>query len=197
MENNNLPVVISPITTEVIAAKFSDYKETAMKYEKYALALEIVTPEQLAVATNNEAQINSALKKIEEIRKTIKEPYFNSVKAIDGYAALMANPLENVKSRINKKITLFKQLQEAQAKLEAENARKALQVIEDAKQAELQRLVRVQGMVKAMVYGGTYSNTTGVTVTSKGCHTTEDCDKLTQLIKDRFPAPSSLKYQNK
>jgi hypothetical protein len=198
MEKTTLPVVLgTPITTEVIAENFSDYKETAMKYEKYALALEIASPEQLAVATNNEAQINSALKNIEEIRKRIKDPFFRSAKAIDSYAGLIADPLENVKSMINKKITAYKQLQEAQARLKAEEERKALQLIADEKTAEINRLARVQNMVKAMIYGGEYQNASGVQVRSEGVKSPKECDLLLKLIKDKFPAPSSMKYMNK
>ena len=86
--NKTVPAVI--LKTEEISKKFEDYKDTAAKYDKYALALIIEDADKLAVASNNVAQINNALKNIENIRKSYQEPYFNTVKAINAYAGLLS-----------------------------------------------------------------------------------------------------------
>lgn len=193
--NSTVPAVI--LKAEEISKKFEDYKETAAKYDKYALALVIENADKLAVASNNVAQINNALKNIESIRKSYGQPYFDAVKAINAYAGVLSAPLEKLKTTINGKITTYKVLQEAQAKQKREKEAAELAKIATDKKAELDRLTQIQDMVKAMLYGGEYTNMKGVLRSSQGCKTMQECEELRKLVTDKFPAPASMKYCNK
>lgn len=193
--NSTVPAVI--LKAEEISKKFEDYKETAAKYDKYALALVIENADKLAVASNNVAQINNAIKNIEDIRKSTGEPYFNAVKAINAYAKILADPLERLKVSINGKITAYKIMQEAQAKLKREKEAAALAAVAQDKTNELTRLTKIQTMIKSMLYGGQYVNMRDEIKNSHGCKTIQECEDLRKLVTDKFPAPASLKYCNK
>lgn len=193
--NSTVPAVI--LTTEEISKKFDDYKETSAKYDKYALALVIEDADKLAVASNNVAQISNALRQIEDIRKATGDPYFSTVKAINAYAGVLSAPLERLKATINGKITTYKILKEAQAKLKKEREATALAEVAEAKRKELARLTQIQNMIKAMLYGGVYNNMKNEPRSSDGCKTVQECEDLRKIVTEKFPAPASFKYCNK
>lgn len=194
-EKSTVPVLL--IKAEELALRFDEYKEFAVKYEKYAISCEVKDADQLAVATNNVGQVAEAIKAIENIRKTLKQPFLDSGKAVDEYAGVLSDPLNKIKERINKKITEYKQLQEALKRQEAEKERLRLEAIANEKKEELSKLERLQQMMKANIYGGTYKTRTGETKTSSGCKTIAQCDAFKEDIEKNFPAPSSFKYCNK
>lgn len=194
-KNSTVPAVI--LKTEEISKKFDDYKDTAAKYDKFALALVIEDADKLAVASNNVAQINNALKNIEDIRKSYGQPYFNAVKAINAYAGILSTPLERLKITINGKITSYKILKEAQAKIVRDKEAAALATVAEDKRKELARLTQIQNMIKSMLYGGDYTNMKGEQRATQGCKTTQECDDLRKLVVDKFPTPASMKYCNK
>ena len=197
METNNSTIPVVVLKTEEISKKFDDYKETAAKYDKYALALVIENADKLAVASNNVAQISNAIKKIDDIRKATGEPYFDAVKSINSYAKILSDPLERIKIAINGKITVYKTLQEAQAKIKRDQETAALNLIAEEKRKELAKLTQVQNMIKGMLYGGTYLNMKNESRSSEGCKNTQECDALRRLVVDKFPTPASMKYCNK
>ena len=194
-KSTTVPAVI--LKTEEISKKFDDYKDTAAKYDKYALALVIEDADKLAVASNNVAQISNALKNIETIRKSYGEPYFNTVKAINAYAGLLSDPLERLKTTINGKITAYKVLKEAQAKQAKEKEAATLAAVAEDKRKELARLTQIQNMIKGMLYGGDFTNMKNEPRHSEGCKTMQECEDLRKLVTDKFPAPASMKYCNK
>src|SRR5664279_5388311 len=194
MEKSTLPVLMK---TEDISKKFEDFKDTAAKYDKYALALTIESSEKLAVASNNVSQISNAIKTIEDIRKMTQEPYFNTVKSINNYAKILSDPLDRIKTTINGKITAYKVMQEAQAKIKRDQETAKLQIIADEKKAEVDRITKIQNMVKAMLYGGDYINMKGEQKSSAGCKTISECETLRKIVYDKFPTPALMKYCTK
>jgi hypothetical protein len=194
MEKSTLPVLLK---TEDISKKFDDYKDTAAKYDKYAVALTIENADKLAVASNNVSQIGNALKTIEDIRKLTQEPYFNTVKAVNNYAKILSDPLDRIKTTINSKITAYKVMQEAQAKIKRDQETAKLQVIANDKKNELARITTIQNMVNAMLYGGDYINMKGESKSSVGCKTIPECETLRKVVYDKFPTPALMKYCTK
>ena len=87
-------------------------------------------------------QIAAASKVIEDARKTVKEPYLEAGRAVDGTAKSIGLPLQNAGAKVRSKVETF--AREERARAEAERRRE-----EERRRAEEERLAEERAKAEA------------------------------------------------
>jgi hypothetical protein len=183
----------SMITVEKIAKDFKIVSKELSKYEALSLNVNISDEETLNIAENNAAQIKTMMIRAEATRKALKEPYFNTAKAIDAYAKGITDKLDSFSKRFGLAISTWRTVQEAHKRAELEAKERSLKVIEEEKTAEIERLAKLTRTINAKLYGGVFQTKTGEKM-AEGCQTEDDCQKLLETIKTSFPPITEFKY---
>lgn len=182
------------LQTEELAIQFADFGAKIEAYKKFATGLKIADDDNLMVAENTSSEILEVAKNVEKTRKLFKEPYFQTGKLIDDYAKTISDPLTTTRATINAEIANYKKVQAAFAKEKADNELKKLQVIEAAKLEEIERISRIEVQLNARLYGGMWTNKSGMPQTSAGCITVAHCDELLALIEKKVPKADTYTY---
>jgi hypothetical protein len=149
-------------------------------------AIKIEDDEGLAIVENTYSGINDFLKRLDNKRAIIKAPYFNTGKAIDAYAKLIAEKVETAKKRYNSAITSYKTIQRAAAKAEAEKREQELLEEQKLKQEEIDKINRIRNMIIAKIFGGKYHLKDGSVKEAVGCKTKDECIELLRAVKNNF-----------
>ena len=195
MENSSEVTRQEPLlNTEQIAVRFTGLGDKIANYGKYASAVVINSENTLMVAENTSSEMLELEKNIEKVRKTMKEPYFLTGKAIDEYAKLLMEPLGKSRSKVNGDIGNYKTVQAAFAKEKADKQQQELKKIEDAKLVEIDKIARIEQQLNARLYGGHWMNKNGLRQSSAGCISEEQCDELAILIAEKVPGANSYTY---
>ena len=170
-----------------VEKKFKHLVKRIEPLKEYALDIIIDSGESLTVAENNSAEINSILKAIDKLRVEFKGPYFETVKVIDAFAKTLSGPLTKAKGDVNSSIANWKTVQEAASRATAEKIRKDAEKLADEKAGEADRITRIESQLIARLYGGHWFNSKNERKSSAGCLTTDQCDDLLTIIKDKIP----------
>jgi len=187
------PANISLLTIETISDNFQIVSKELDKFDAISKAVDIKDDETLAIAENNAAQIKTMMIRTEATRKALKDPYMKNGKAIDSYAKGVIDKLDAFSKRFSLNISTWRSVQEAHKRAELVAKQKELQIIEEEKTAETDRLLRLTNTINAKLYGGVYHTKAGEKQ-SNGCHTNEACERLLSALKTSFPPASEFKH---
>ena len=181
------------ITAEEIAKNFVLVANELEKFDAISKAVDIKDEESLTIAENNAAQIKVLLDRTEAARKALGDPHYQTHKSINQYAKGISDKLDAYKQRVTLAVTNWRTVQEAHKRAELEAKQKELQVIEDEKTAEMNRLTQLTNTILARLYGGKYVTKKGEQY-SDGCYTQEECDKLAEVLSRSFPGEEQFKH---
>jgi len=180
------------IQTSSLVEKFESISEVLNKFDKISREISIGDDETLAVAENNIAQIKELIKRTEALRKSLKEPHADAVKAIDTYARGIRDALESYSQRISVQVSTWKTVQAAAKRKELEAKEKELAIIEKEKDDEALYLARLTNTIYAKLFSG-YFRTNKDEKWAEGCKTIEDCEQLEIALK-KFPGEERFKH---
>lgn len=189
---SNVPTPI--LKQEEVAKKFVHISDKMDKYNDLSLNVKVEDEDSLIVAENNLKDIAELEKSADKVRKTLKAPYFETVKMVDNYAKTVTEPLNNYAKRFKEVISQYKIVQEASARKAREEKEAELRQHEAEKSEELDKLRRVEKQLHARIYGGVYRKKDGAPLSSSGCITENDCDNMKEFIEEKYPAEDSFKH---
>ena len=189
-----IPKAKSLVVKEDLTKKFGIIQANIDKYEEISTKIKVSDSDTLVIAENHATTIQGMLNNIETVRKTVKGPFYETVKAIDAYAKILKDPLDRAKKRISIELTGYKEVQQAAARLEAETAEKERENRETAKLAEIEKLGRIKKQMYARIYGGVFYVKSGERKGNAGCIVPDDCTKVEVFLRDRFPKPAEFVY---
>lgn len=182
------------LTNEEVAKNFLIVDEQMDKYEAISKSVEIKDDESLAIAENNIASIKTLITRTKAAHKVVKNPYLQTSRAIDLAAKVRLERLEAYKDRIALPITNWKSVQEAARRADLEKKRIELEEQAQEKTLEADQLARLTRTVYAKLHGGTFFTKDGEEKIASGCETEEECQALSRLVMEKFPAEEAFNY---
>lgn len=193
-KKKSTPAVQSIVTLEVLTDKFKYASKRMEELDQASLSLKVSSDETLVIAENNTSASHGLLKEVDAIRKTLKAPYAETVKAIDSYCNSITANLERIKLRFSTEVAKYKALKEAQLKAEAESKINEIRAVEAEKKDEADKIARIKEQLLARIYGGTFTKKDGTVVPVTGCIASNQCDILDAWIQKSVPALDTFKH---
>ncbi len=182
------------ISSETLFEKFQKYAEEVADLKARVHDLKIEGDESLQIAQNTYAKVQETIKNVDNRRGVVGAEYYQTYKLINSYAKKISNMLEPIKKEVNSKITEYKRLEAAQKEAERKKKEEEIAKLAEEKQQERDYINRLESMLIARIFGGEYVTKTGEVKQDPGCHTTEDCKKLINLVNTKWPAPEKFKH---
>jgi hypothetical protein len=159
---------------------------------KLATGTKIENDAQHDIAKQNLKIVKDEKKDIDEIRKSLGEPFRAAIEEINSTAKKLTETASIAASTLNTKIIGYSNLMAAQRKAEEEEKIKNIEKEGSNVKNDIDLYLRVRSKLYALLVGGTWTEASGEVKQSSGCKAISDMQALEKSIKNNFPPSTTF-----